>query len=197
MAAPSGPGIEVFSWNGTSLSVIATYTHGAPVYGIDWSPDNNYLAMAGDPSSSVDTRVLNFTGTALNLISNYSHGADVYSISWSPKGDYIVIGGVANTGGLEIETLSGLQFPAKHKIINNTISTVNGPAISTSAKSTNSSVSSGRGVSASSTTNLIMQNTAFECDINYTFVTNTYSQYLVNTLSQFPNISANLSFPPL
>jgi hypothetical protein len=92
-----------------------------------------------------------------------------------------------------VSILSGLQFPSGTIIRNNLITLTNGPALATGLPG----VSTGRGLSASSSSNLIIQNIAFANDINYVFVDNVFTQYVVNTSNSVPSFIANLSFPPL
>jgi len=185
-----GTGIGVYRFNGTTLTNVANFNHGQNVNGVVWSPDNNYVLMGGALSGGIDTRVLNFTGTALNVVSNYTHGSTLNNVSWSPKGDLVVIAGTPNARIVPAEVLSGFIFPSRTQIIGNNVSNVTGPIV-------RGGVSSGRGISASSGSNLIIQNTAFQNDLNYVFATNIYSQFQANTRSPFPSTIANLSFPPL
>lgn len=193
-AESGGIDVRVLNFTGAALTQVASFDHGAAVQSVNWSPDAQYVALGGTTSGGFDTQVLLFTGNSLLLVSSFSNGATVNTIEWSPLGNVLAIGsspvGVTNS---VIRILSGLQFPSGTIIRNNIITLTNGPALAVGL----TGVSIGRGLSASSSSNLIIQNTAFANDVNYVFVDNVFRQYVANTSSPVPTLIANLSFPPL
>lgn len=193
-ATGAGGEVRVLNFTGSSLVLVASFTHGANVSSVNWSPDGNYVVMGGASSGGVDTRVLQFTGNSLIPIAAFSNGATVNAIQWSPLGNVIALCsapiGPNNTVG---RILSGLQFPSGTIIRNNYVTLTNGPALAAGVPG----VSTGRGLVASSGSNLILQNTAFSNDINYIFADNVFSKYVQSTRSSSPTLIANLSFPPL
>lgn len=194
-AEGTGPfDVRVLNFTGSALTIVASFDHGATVHSVNWSPDGQYVALGANTSAAVNARVLQFTGSSLVDVSNFDNASTtIESIQWSPEGNVLAYGSSPTAADLTIGVLNGLQFPSGSIIRNNLITTVNGPALATGVPG----VSSGCGLSASSATNLIIQNTAFANDRNYQFVTNVFQQYVANTQSQSPSLIANLSFPPL
>ena len=186
-------GFSVIDFNGTALTTIDSVITGTLVNDARWSSDGNYV-LIGQQDSTAEAYLYDAINTpALTLISSYSRGAPVQSVDWSNGGEFIAIAGDSNGTNKTVELLSGLVFPYSMIIRGNEVSGVQGPALASGLPG----FSSGRGISASSNSNLIIQNTAFNNDVNYVFATNIYSQFIANTASQFPNNLANLSFPPL
>ncbi len=185
-------GISVVEFTGVALTPITSVSTGVQVNDAHWSSDGQYVVIGQNEIAGGDVKAYLYNGTSLTLESSYTHGANVSSVAWSRGGEFIAIGGNVSGGKTE-ETLFGLVFPANTIIRNNEVSGVSGPALASGTPG----FSTGRGISASSNSNLIIQNTAFNNDVNYVFVTNTFSQFIANTASQFPSNLANLSFPPL
>ncbi len=179
--------IGVLLFNGTSLTLVASFASGANA--VKWSSDGNYIATDAGVSGVV--RVLQFVGNALiNIESIASGGSPQHTPAWNNSGTIIAVD--SGPVGTNAQLYSGLQFPSGSLLQNNEISNVNGPALSTNLPG----ISSGRGLSASSANNLILQNTGFDNDSNYVFVNNVFEQFVAN-VSQEPSLLSNISFPPL
>lgn len=184
--------VTVYRFNGSSLTQVAQITFASPINQVDWSPDGQFVAVAD--TGTISARALQFNGNSLVQVATFNGrgvgGLDNY-VDWSPAGNLIAIAG-GNGVGNELRILSGLTFPSGSSIIKNQISNSNGRALS----ATQPGFSSGRGLSASSSNNLIIKNTGFDNDINYVFVTNIFDQFLANAPTR-PSLISNLSFPPL
>ncbi len=190
----SGPEVQVASFTGSSLVPITSFSHGGNVNGVKWASDAQYAIIVGAAGTGgFDIRALKYTGASLSSISNVTHGATNNAVSWSRGGRYIAVASNPNGSTVNEETFLAYIFPSNGIIRNNEIFGVAGPTLAAGLPG----FSSGRGLSASSNTNLIIQNTAYNNDINYVFVTNTYQQFLANVSSTVPNNLSNLSFPPL
>ncbi len=183
--------VVVYSFSGTSLTIQATVNNSIIINDVKWSPDGNYVVMVSDTGGVNDTHIFKYTGVSLVDVADINHGANINSASWSHGGAYIAIGGQPPSNEAE-QTLNPFLFPV-NIIRNNEIYNIHGPALAAGIPG----YSTGRALSASSNTSLIIQNTAFNNDVNYVFVTNTYQQFLANTQSMFPNLLSNMFFPPL
>jgi len=186
VAIAQGSLVTIFDLLGNNFG---SFNHGATLNSVAWSPDNNYLLIGGLASGGVTTRVLRFNQNSLSLVANYNNATQVNAVVWRPSGDLIAQGSNQIAASVGLTLLSGLRFPAGSIIRNNSIFATQGQPIT-------AVLSTGRGLVASSAANLIMQNTAFDNDINYVFVTDIFRQYLANA-SPIPTLSSNLSFPPL
>ena len=101
--------IEIYSFNGSSLSFTYSQNYGNRVYSVNWSPDGNYLAVGGqDPDSGHDEiEVYYFNGSSLSFTYSQNYGNRVYSVNWSPDGNYLAVGGYSpDSGHDEIEIYS-------------------------------------------------------------------------------------------
>ena len=185
--------VHVVSFNGTSLTPVTIFTHGATVNGVNWAPDGQYVTMVGVAGTGgFDIRALQYTGNALTSISNVTHGATNNAVSWSQGGRYVAVGSQPNGATTIVELFLAYIFPSNTFIRNNEVFGMHGPMLATGLPG----FSSGRGLSASSDTNMIIKNTALNNDISYAFVTNTYRQYLTNVMSTIPNNLSNIFYPP-
>jgi parallel beta-helix repeat protein len=71
------------------------------LFSIAWSPDGNYLALAGSlsPFRTADDFLIcsfNRTNQTLTKLQGFhisSSSTDVFSVSWAPNGNYVVVGG--------------------------------------------------------------------------------------------------------
>ena len=152
-----------------------------------WSPDGKYLVAQqnGQPRLTL----LQFTGATINFVVsiNYPGLSNNNLPQWSPVGDVIV-----SPISFNFLCVTAFVFPTGNTILNNQIYNINGPALPIGQPG----VSSGRGISASSANNLIIQNSVFNADLSYVFVNNIFEQFIANAAPE-PNLLSNLSFPPL
>lgn len=190
-----GVDTRVLNFTGSALNQVASFSHGASVQSVQWSQDEQYVLLGGATSGGFEVQALQFLGNALSLVASFANGTQVNSVAWAPTGAVVAIGGVPNaTTGVSVRILTGLQFGSGTIIRNNLITFAQGAALAAGAPG----VSNGKGMLASSAANLIIQNLAYHSDINYTFVTDVFKQYVANTTaSTAPSLIANLSFPPL
>jgi WD40 repeat protein len=189
-ASSGGVTLRALSFNGSTLTAspstnIAT---GATVNAVDWASDGRYLVSGQTTGGGAEVRTFSFEGTTLVPDQTFTHGATVNSVHWSPDGRSIAFVGAVST--TELKEVSALQFAERCTIRGNKISTILGGPL-------NFGLGRGRGLSASTSENLIIQNSVFNTDINYHFVNNTFRLYLTNVQHTQPSTIANLSFPPL
>jgi WD40 repeat protein len=88
--------LEIFNYNGTSLTITASIWYGFEVDSVAWSPDGKYLAIGGtDPTvpNTDELQIYQFTGPSLNFITSQNYGSRIRSVAWSPDGKYLAIGG--------------------------------------------------------------------------------------------------------
>ena len=100
--------IEVYRFNGSSLTLVTSQNYGTAVYSVNWSPDGKYLAVGGwVPTSGNEIEVYSFNGSSLTLVTSQNYGTYITSIDWSPDGRYVAIAGSGPTSGhYEMEVYS-------------------------------------------------------------------------------------------
>ncbi|MBT4594722.1 WD40 repeat domain-containing protein [bacterium] len=91
---------EVFS-AGQVLNELSSGDHGTTIYSTAFSPDGNYLAVAGLRAGSdpyYTHRIFPVVNGVIGAeTSSADHGATLYSVAWSPDGKWLVIGGWTNS----------------------------------------------------------------------------------------------------
>ncbi len=104
---PIGGELQVYSFNGSSLSLVDSVNYGVIIRSIDWSPDGNYLAIGGEsPLNNNELQIYSFNGTSLSLVDSVDYGATIYSLSWKSDGNYLAIGGQTPISGDELQVYS-------------------------------------------------------------------------------------------
>jgi len=115
---PADPGneIQVFSFDGTSLSLTASFNYSdssaTKVNEINWSPCGRFLAVGGlfPGGLNDEIEVFSFDGSSLSLLTGTvtPFGLLVNSVNWSPCGRYLAVGGRDPEGaaGDEIQVFS-------------------------------------------------------------------------------------------
>ncbi len=113
IAVGDATSVRVFD---TSFTELASASHGSSVRGVDWSPDENFIAMGGStPGDGFQVRVFSWDGasTLTELAgSNFIHDATVRSVAWSPDGKFLAVAGddAADTFSLRILEFDGLSL---------------------------------------------------------------------------------------
>lgn len=101
-----GVELEVYSFNGATLTSSASLEIGQTVTALDWSPTGTYIGV-GLSGSTTRFRVYehNAAGGTLTLVASAPEAATVASVDWNQTGDCLVIG----TGGATA-TLNSYYF---------------------------------------------------------------------------------------
>jgi len=101
----SGNEIQVYLFNGSSLSLVDSKNYGTVIESVAWSPDGRFLAVGGQGPDvgTAEIEVYSFNGLSLNLVVSRDYGSSAYSISWSPDGRFLAVGGDIPTSGNEIQ----------------------------------------------------------------------------------------------
>jgi len=90
----SGNEIQIYKFDGSSLTFLTSQEYGTFVYSVNWSPDGRYLAVGGHlPTSGNELQVYSFNGYVLTLVASKIYGNQLRSVNWSPDGRYLAIGG--------------------------------------------------------------------------------------------------------
>jgi WD40 repeat protein len=96
--------------NISSTIIVQDFDHGSTVRSIDWSPDGNYIAVAGETSSSINLRIYRFTTSGLVELPRCQFLWDatlpIYSVKWHPSGNFLLLSGGRNPGNKTLEILS-------------------------------------------------------------------------------------------
>jgi WD40 repeat protein len=189
-ASSGGVTLRALSFNGSSLTASnpANISTGATVSSVVWASDGRFLGSGQATGGGAEIQAFTWDGTTLVQAQTFSHGANVNGLDWIIGGDVIALGGVVSTA--ELKTISALKFPEKNIIKGNNVTTINGGAVTFG-------FARGKGIAASTAKNLVMQNNAFNNDINFHFNNNVFRKYVTNTRDTLPSIITNFSFPPL
>ncbi len=95
--------VEIYKFNGSSLTLVTSKNYGSYAYSANWSPDGRYLAVGGFiPTSGNEIQVFSFDGSALTLVASQNYGSSssyISSVNWSPDGRYLAISGVGGEVG--------------------------------------------------------------------------------------------------
>ena len=93
--------IEIYGFNGSSLSLTYSQNTGGTVNSVDWGSDGKYLAVGGNSSTSGhdEIEIYGFNGSSLSLTYSQNYGGSVESVDWSPDGKHLAVGGNSPGGG--------------------------------------------------------------------------------------------------
>lgn len=95
-ASPS-PNLFVYSWNGTSLTLITSITVGTTgVFAVAWHPINEWLAVGTDAGSNLFN--YSFNGSTLTQIGTTNNNGKIWDVDWHPSGDYLAVASTSNGG---------------------------------------------------------------------------------------------------
>jgi Tol biopolymer transport system component len=88
------------------LSTVTLWTNmSAEAYGIAWSPNNDYLAIAYRSTTLIN--IYKFEGTGISIVTSITPAAQPSSIAWSPDGKYLVIGLNAVSNNVTVYSFNG------------------------------------------------------------------------------------------
>lgn len=88
VAAQTPSPLYIFSFNGTTLTQIASITLSYWTCSLAWSPDGRYLAVGGTSTGS-SFEVFKFNGVGLTLVATYAANASIPYVAWNPGGRYL------------------------------------------------------------------------------------------------------------
>jgi len=173
--------IRVFSFDGSTLTEVATADHGSVgyVFGVDWLEGTSKIVSCGftADSDSKEIRLFDFDGSSLTQLKTYEYDtvySDVRSVDLLSPG-IIAVSGLSDSQDNEIQLFS-LLGSFSCKVENNNVSNV-----------------SGTGLSGDSSANLIIKNICYECDTSFgSGVTNSYA----GGLTGYPTNIVNIGVPP-
>ena len=185
LAVGTSAALQVYSFNNaTNALTLEATASGASVVDVAWSADGKFIASSG---TAVNVYSFNRSDRSLTFIA--SDGDTPTESRWSPDGAFIASVGAALD---ELTIFSGIQFPMKNVVTNNTVY-CNGHDVSATYTG-----ATGVGISGSSVANMITQNTAYNnpsssqnliVGSNYQFVTNVFNPLFGQAPSDLQNIS--------
>ena len=192
----TGDDLQIFRFDraaGTLISITGALS--GEVLDVTWSADGQFLVVGGDGltgGTGDDLQIFRFdraAGTLTGITGALS--GTINGVDWSPDGQFIALGGNAITGGTgtDFQLFTGLQFPEKNVIKNNTVYCNSG-----------NQFPGGVGISGSSIANMIIGNTSYSNPLprgenepivssNYQFVTNVFNPLFGVAPSDIQNIS--------
>lgn len=149
-----------FNQSNNQLTLIdSSASYPFAIESLQWSPDNNYLAVTGDVGQ-IAIYIFDRASQQLQLYDNsQNYGNVALSLNWSPSGQSLTVGGF----GGAIKNYAAIQFPSNNIIKDNIVYCSNAGS---------SLQPNGFGISGSNVANLIINNTCY-CNngSNYQFVT--------------------------
>ncbi|MBY0352871.1 WD40 repeat domain-containing protein [Candidatus Babeliales bacterium] len=133
IGSDSGNEIQIFSFNGATLSLVASvdWGSGGATYNIKWRPDGRTFAVTGNQAAS-GLKLYRFDGTTITLLYNVSlttAGQFVFGLDWSNDGQYLALGIPTPTSGNEIQIykFSGISPPTLVTGVSISAAATNGP----------------------------------------------------------------------
>lgn len=174
----TGDDLIIYRFNTTTRTLTQITSTGGGgielVRTINWSQDGQYLAIGGLLTTNAliiyrfDRGAGRLTQVASVNPEGGSVGDIVYALNWSPDGSYLAVGG--DISGIDLIIYSALQFPSNNVIKGNTVYCNSG-----------NQFPNGIGISGSSISNMIIQNTIYSnplnsvATLNYAFVCNVFN----------------------
>lgn len=98
----TGKEIQVFSFNGTNLSLVDDYESTQDVYKVRWHPSLFYFATVGTNGSGEGLALYQFTDPTLAQTNLQDLSGDGYAVAWHGSGDYLATGSDWATGELKM-----------------------------------------------------------------------------------------------
>ncbi|MBU4270207.1 hypothetical protein KKE07_05040, partial [Candidatus Dependentiae bacterium] len=83
---------------GVNLRLVDDNLFNSAVRTIDWSPDNNYIAVGKTTAAGDDIAIAYFDGSTLTVTAGANISDTVYSVGWHPYESFIAVGRDANAG---------------------------------------------------------------------------------------------------
>lgn len=80
--------VSVYSFNGTSLTLVKTITLSYSPYSVAWSPDGRYLALGGD-GTAPSLNIATFDGISLTVVTTVNVNKRIPNLAWGPSGGYL------------------------------------------------------------------------------------------------------------
>ncbi|MFA5306549.1 MAG: WD40 repeat domain-containing protein [Candidatus Babeliales bacterium] len=115
---------DTFANNTTSTNtlvfpLVARVTALRPIFSLDWSYDNQYLAVVTTSGPGNELHIYSFNGTTLTLLTGINLGSNGTSVRWRPNSYYLAVAtpGTANEiriylfNGISTLTLKNTQNP--------------------------------------------------------------------------------------
>lgn len=81
-----------------TLSSVTNIDPGDTTHSLDWSYDDNYIAVACDKNPSQEFKIFYFDGSTLTTTNSVELGDDTFSVQWHPSDYYVVIGRASGSG---------------------------------------------------------------------------------------------------
>ncbi len=100
----SGNEIEVYKFNGSTLTLVTSLSYGASeVHILDWHPSGQFLAIGGQGPAS-ELRIYSFNGSTLTSVTSENFSIwYVDALIWHPSGKYLTVGGSHAVSGRELQ----------------------------------------------------------------------------------------------
>lgn len=105
-----GNELQVYSWDGSTLTLITGVDLGDDGFSIAWHPTNDWIAVGRDGGGGSDLFNYSFNGTTLTLLDSVNIGggqADVRAVRWRPQGDFLAVGSDRNSRELNVFPVNG------------------------------------------------------------------------------------------
>ena len=127
-----GSELEVFSFNGSSMTSVAQAELGDHIFSLRCHPNNYYIAVgrARNPGDELRVYYFNTSTNILSIVDSLEINQNVYAVAWNSGGNYLATGRNITSNELEVysfisETLTSVataNISPDRRIQNNTIS---------------------------------------------------------------------------
>jgi WD40 repeat protein len=100
----SGNELQVYRFDGSSLTLVDSKNYGDRILGVHWSPDGKFIAIGGTvPASGDEIQIYRFENSSLSFVTGQNYGTTAHSVHWSPDSKFLAVGGATPTSGNEFQ----------------------------------------------------------------------------------------------
>ena len=111
MADNTGNEVQVYSWDGTTLTSITGVSLGEAVNSVRWHPTNDWVAVGRSSGAGDELYLYSFDGISLTLLDSVNIGGgggnSVNGVAWDPSGDHLAVATDSNAQELIVFDVSG------------------------------------------------------------------------------------------
>jgi hypothetical protein len=100
-----GNELRVYSFNGTTLTLAASYSIGSTVNAVYWHPSQYWIAIGTSANPQVQT--FSFSGNSLTQLATVNYGIQVNTVQYDPTGSYLAVGSQNQNPNLTLYPVNG------------------------------------------------------------------------------------------
>lgn len=100
-----GNELRVYAFNGTTLTLAASYSIGSTVTAVSWYPSQYWIAIGTSANPQVQT--FSFSGSSLIQLATVNYGIQVNTVQYDPTGNYLAVGSQNQAPNLTLYPVNG------------------------------------------------------------------------------------------